>query len=394
MESKTFMLIAGEVSGDMNAAELVLALKDAAKTRGLPFPPQFIGAGGPRMTAAGVDLAFDLTRHAVIGPWEALKKLSQFKRSFDRLLELAIQRQPDVIVLVDFSGFNLRFAAAVKKHIRRRRSVFSNWRPKIVYYVLPQLWASREARVHHLVRHVDLVLSIFPFEKGWYAERVPQLPVEFVGHPMVDRFGIMEARTQTDERRAAKPLILLLPGSRDRELAKHLPVMLATVREIQSKQAARFRIVVPNASLEQQVRQKLPTGSDIELRMGDLAVSLAEADLAIAKSGTVTLECAFFGLPTVVVYITNPLVYAIARRVVKVNHLAMPNLLAREEVFPELLQDAATPNGIANEALTLLNNLTRRAAVQDKLREVVASLGAPGAARRAAEAIWNIVEAG
>ncbi|MBI3192047.1 MAG: lipid-A-disaccharide synthase, partial [Pedosphaera parvula] len=304
MSSPTFMLVAGEVSGDINATELVQALRRDAAARGSPFPPRFFGAGGPRMAAAGVVLAFDLTRHAVIGPWEVFKNYSKLKRTFDHLLKLAIQRQPEVIILVDFSGFNLRVAAALRKHIRQRQSAFTNGNPKIVYYVSPQVWASRPDRVIDLARDVDLVLSIFPFEKEWYARRAPQLPVEFVGHPMVDRYGTKEGGRQKAEGDSSTPLVLLLPGSRAKELSKHLPVMLEAARTMQAQQAVRVRVILPNPVMEQMTRQALPKDSDIEIRMGALAVSLAEADLAIAKSGTVTLEGAFFGVPTVVMYIT------------------------------------------------------------------------------------------
>src|SRR6185295_12669467 len=189
MRRLTFMVIAGEASGDLLAAELVKALKQAPEIRAMPFPPEFFGAGGAAMAEAGVELAVNLTQNTVIGLSDPLRKFWQFKRIFDQLFQLATGREPDVIICVDFSWFNHHFAHAIKKLIRARRGRFINWDPKIVRYVSPQVWASRPGRAHQLERDVDLLLSIFPFEKEWYARHAPGLRVEFVGHPIVDRYG-------------------------------------------------------------------------------------------------------------------------------------------------------------------------------------------------------------
>ena len=180
------MLIAGEASGDLLAAELVSALRASIFIRQLPSAPQFFGAGGREMAAAGVELAFDLTQHSVIGISDVLKNYFKFRRLFNQLLALAIERKPDVIIGVDYGGFNLRFGHAIKQYVRD--NPFSKWNPKIVQFVSPQVWASRPGRADRLAADYDLLLSIFPFEKDWYAQRVPKLRVEFVGHPMVGRF--------------------------------------------------------------------------------------------------------------------------------------------------------------------------------------------------------------
>ena len=177
------MLIAGDPSGDMLAAELVSALRekvlaqtahDSADVQPLQtaLAPRFFGAGGPKMAAAGVEQVFDLTQHSVIGFAEVLKNLGKFKRLFKQLLQVAIERQPDVIIGVDYGGFNLRFAKAIKAHVCANRGAFKNWNPKIVQFVSPQVWASRAGRAYTLAENHDLLLSIFPFEKAWYAQRV------------------------------------------------------------------------------------------------------------------------------------------------------------------------------------------------------------------------------
>src|SRR5208282_2405297 len=171
MKPKTFMLIAGEASGDLLAAELVSALLAASKRSEDGRGSQFFGAGGPKMAAAGVELAFDLTKHAVIGMSDVLINYFKFRRLFNQLLALAIERQPDAIIGVDYGGFNLRFGHAIKEYIRN--NPFSKWNPKIVQFVSPQVWASRPGRANLLATDYDLLLSIFPFEKDWYAQRVP-----------------------------------------------------------------------------------------------------------------------------------------------------------------------------------------------------------------------------
>ena len=175
------MLIAGEASGDLLAAELVSAL------RGKLPDATFFGAGGPRMAESDLELAFDLTQHSVIGISDVLKNYFKFRRLFNQLLALAIERKPDVVIGVDYGGFNLRFGHSVKEYVRN--NPFAKWKPKIVQFVSPQVWASRPGRANLLAADYDLLLSIFPFEKDWYAQRVPQLRVEFVGHPMVGRFN-------------------------------------------------------------------------------------------------------------------------------------------------------------------------------------------------------------
>jgi lipid-A-disaccharide synthase len=394
MNPKQFMLIAGEASGDLLAAELVSALCDAlaANPQSAIRNPQFFGAGGPRMAAAGVELAFDLTQHAVIGMSDVLKNYFKFRRLFNQLLELAIKRQPDAIIGVDYGGFNLRFGHAIKQYVRNNRSASTPWNPKIVQFVSPQVWASRPGRANRLAADYDLLLSIFPFEKDWYAQRVPKLRVEFVGHPMVGRFVSVGTRcSASEDARQRVPTILLLPGSRADELRRHLPVMLRTLKLIREKlPSATAKMVLPDEALKQLADKLSVLPSDAEIKIGNLPQALTQADVAIASTGTVTMECAFFGVPTVTLYKTSWLTYQIAKRIVTVNSLTMPNLLAGEEIFSEFVQDAATPDHIAGAALELLQNEPRRNQIKKRLADVVSSLGGPGANTRAAAAILSL----
>ncbi len=395
------MLIAGEASGDLLAAELVIALRSQ-------WPDaRFIGAGGTKMKVAGVRLAFDLTQHSVIGISDVLKNLSEYRRLFNQLLELAVKQKPDAVIGVDYGGFNLRFGHAVKKFARKSRGA---WNPKIIQFVSPQVWASRPGRARRLAKDYDLLLSIFPFEKDWYARRVPKLRVEFVGHPMIGRFTIDDLRLTSQEPEGSRSRgneaqteretetphvvsyrILLLPGSRAGELQRHLPVMFAALKLIRSKLPdVQAKMVLPNQALKQLAEKMSALPANFEIQTGRLPEALARADAAIASTGTVTMECAFFGVPTVTLYKTSWLTYQIARRIVTVKSLTMPNLLAGGEVFPEFVQNAATPGNIAAAALELLQNEPRRAQIKNRLAEVVSTLGAPGASARAASAISSL----
>ena len=466
MSALRFMLIAGEPSGDSLAAEFVQAFRQLPQVRAMPWPPEFFGAGGPRMSETGVELEIDLTAHAVFGISDVLSQYFKFKGFFVRLFRLALDRRPDAIILVDFGGFNLRFAEAIKRCVRSRVSAFSNWNPKIIHYVSPQVWASRAGRAYQLARNADLLLSIFPFEKAWYAGRVPQLRVEFVGHPMVDRYVNAESGGTSENRRGvvsersgsphpnplprgegtqsssdplieparlvearkstlplpkgqgrgegkghaftaaaswesstrqarnvtdSHPLILLLPGSRKREIEAHLPGMVGAVQQIKASRPIRLRMVLPNPELAEFASSIVRLPQWLEVRTQGLAESLTEADLAIASSGTVTLECAYFHVPTVVLYKTSRLTYEIAKRIITVKHIAMPNLLAGEMVYPELIQGDVTAEAIAGAALAFLNDPARVAGLKPKLTKVVESLGRPGASTRAAEAVLKVI---
>lgn len=380
------MLIAGEASGDLLAAELVSAMRTQLPTSGSHLPI-FFGAGGPKMADAGVELAFDLTQHSVIGISDVLKNYFEFRRLFKQLLASAIERQPEAIIGVDYGGFNLRFGHAIKRYVRE--NPFSKWNPKIVQFVSPQVWASRPGRAKLLETDYDLLLSIFPFEKDWYAERTPKLRVEFVGHPMVGRFTNRATESTSIGNRQLQ--ILLLPGSRTSELKRHLPVMLDALELIQSKlPESRAKMVLPNAALKELADKLSTPPPNVETQVGDLPRALAQAHVAIASTGTVTMECAFFGVPTVTLYITSWSTYQIARRLVTVKSLTMPNLLAGEEVYPEFVQNTASPQNIAGAALELLQNESRRQKIKLQLAKVITSLGGPGACDRAAKAILSL----
>jgi lipid-A-disaccharide synthase len=402
MRRKSFMLVAGEASGDWLAAELVRALREelsGAET--IPtwdyqplqasLDPHFFGAGGPHMAAAGVDLAFDLTAHSVIGLWDPLKNYLRFRRLLLQLHRLALEHRPDAIVFVDFSGFNRRLAHAIRAKVKPQ-DWFHDWDPRLVQYVSPQVWASRPGRVYQIARDYDLLLSIFPFEKQWYARRVPDFKVQFIGHPMLDRYAGLDCRQPPRSKVKDPPDLLLLPGSRPGELARHIPVIQGVLPILRKTfPNLRATLVLPTpARLDQAKKMGLEAG--ITLQLGELPRALKQADLALASTGTVTMECAYCGVPAVTFYKTAWLNYQIAKRIVTVKFLSMPNLLADQAIFPEFIQDAATPENIAAAALELLRDEARREQINARLAQLSSSLGGPGASRRAAAQIVRLLE--
>lgn len=387
--SKRFMVVAGEPSGDTLAAELVRALQQHPSFTQAPFPPKFFGAGGSKMAEAGVDIAFDLTRHAVFGFVDVIKQYLEFQRLFNRLIKLAEERQPDVFIGVDYSGFNRRLAHALKERARAQSGPFANWDPKFVQFVSPQVWASRPGRAYQLEDDLDLLLSIVPFEKDWYANKTPRLHVEYVGHPIVDRLKMFREKRRLASLNQDKPVVLLLPGSRRKEVARHLEVMLAAAAQIKTQVPAEFRIILPNENLAEMARP-LITDSAIKVQIGGLSEALCEATIAIASSGTVTTECAFMQVLTVVLYKLSAPEYEIGKRIVTVNYIALVNLIAGKGIFPEFIQQAATVDNLTTAALLWLKNpLEREKAVQE-LQPVLETFGTGGAAVRGADAIAKL----
>lgn len=358
MTNREIMFIAGEASGDAHAAELIKALRKQAPDL------QVFGAGGPKMKAAGMELVLDLTEHAVVGLVEVLKNYGRFKRIFQQLVSEAESRRPAAVVLVDFPGFNLRFAAQMKK-----RGI------KVIYYISPQLWAWHASRAKQIESDVDLMLTIFPFEKNWYAQHAPRLRVEFVGHPMVDRLAELPAPPIR-----SPGLIALLPGSREREVAKIFPVMAQVV----DLMAEDYHFAA--AAVNEQMAAMM-THPKVEVQIGNAQDLMRRAALAITASGTATMECASFGCPMIVLYKVNWLTYAIGRAMVTVDSLAMPNVIAGRAVVPEFIQHHARPREITRIARRLLANHEMRDAMKRDLAAVVNSLGGPGASDRAAELI-------
>jgi lipid-A-disaccharide synthase len=354
------MFIAGEPSGDNHSAAVIREIKARRPDA------EIFGAGGPKMRDAGMELIVDLTEHAVVGIVEAFKNYGTFKRIFHQLIAEAERRKPDAVILTDYPGFNLRFAAQMK-----RRGI------KVIYFISPQVWAWHASRAKQIERDVDLLLTIFPFEKAWFAEHAPKLRVEFVGHPFADE---VSANPKSEIRNPK--LVLLLPGSREREVAKIFPVMAAAIEKMPSD----VKFIAAAVNEKTAAMMKHPR---VEVQIDKAHELMQRATLAITASGTATMECAFHGCPMVVVYKVNWLTYLLGRMLVKVNWIAMPNVIAGREIVREFIQHDATPEAVAAAAKELLASNEKTEQVKVELSKVIASLGERGASARAAELILS-----
>jgi lipid-A-disaccharide synthase len=366
------LLVAGEASGDLHGATLARAL--TAQAPGLALA----GMGGARMAAAGVRILHGIDRTGVVGGTEVLGRLPALWRIFRSLVRCLAERRPRAVVLIDFPEFNLRLA-------RRARRLGI----PVVYFIAPQVWAWRRGRLRTMARDVSRVLAVFPFEVGLYREA--GVPVEFVGHPLLDVLPAFEREAaRAGLARPKETLVGLLPGSRIEEVRRHLPVLLGAGRRILRRVPdARFVLplapTVPRAVAENAMEAG---GLDVRVLAGDAHRVMAAADLVLVASGTATLETACYGTPMVVLYRLSPLSHALARLLVRgVSAISLPNIIAGRHAVPELIQGEATPIRLARAALTLLQDDAARAAQQLVLREVRARLGQAGAGERAARAV-------
>lgn len=380
-ESFRLMLVAGEESGDAHAAALVRALREAAP--GARF--DLFGSTGAAMSREGVESVVREEDLAITGLVEIARALPRFWAAYKALKRAALERRPDAVVLVDWPDFNLALARAL-----RRRGL------RVVYYISPQLWAWRSHRVRQVRRDVDLLLTILPFERDWYAAR-GVTHVEFVGHPLAGSVTSRLTRAEFCARHGldpSKPIVALLPGSRRKEFERIAPVMLdAAARLLEEIPDTQFVLALAaRRSPEEAARvvEAHPAAAALKPRVrvahDEAREALAASDAAAVCSGTATLEAALLATPLVVVYKESALNWHTLGRLIEVEHYGLVNLVAGERLAPELMQDDFTGATLARELRALLDD-TRNADVRARLREATARLGEGGASRRAADAV-------
>ena len=375
----TIYFAAGEVSADNHGAALMHSLRELRP--GL----KFIGRGGPRMQQiAGAQFRDWIGEAAVLGLWEVLRKYGYFrKQSHQTLGEISVSK-PDAVVLIDYPGFNLRLARAL-----RRRSQSK----KTIYYISPQVWAWNRGRIKKMARLIDLVLCIFPFEANLYSES--GLRAVFVGHPMIENLETQKIETVRDPN-----LIGLFPGSRLREVRKIFPVMIEVARLLlRSRPGLRFCVAAASEGLAREMSEMLRSGQSenrqaIEIILGQTPVLMQQAWAGIVASGSATLEAAYFRMPFVLIYKVAWPTYIAARLVVNVDYLGMPNLLADKQVVPEFIQHEARADAIVEALQSLMEDASMRDKMISEFDAIVGKLGGSGASHRAAEAILEEVRNG
>ena len=373
--AKTVWIMSGETSGDIYGAGICRELKASDSSLTVK------GMGGQHMKKAGVDILVDSTELGVMGLIEVLKLYPMFKRIFNELLARAKEERPDAVVMIDYPGFNRRFAE--KLHAEGI---------PVVWYICPQVWAWKKWRIPTYARIVTKMLVIFPFEKDVF--KGTGLETEFVGHPLVEELAEAPRPAERDPNN-----ILLLPGSRISEVSRLLDPMLETAMVLQKERPElKFTIVTPRESVKDLIDKDLDSyrqrcsGLNVQVINGTATDYMGAADAAIAASGTVTVQAALMGLPLVSVYKMNSLTFAIAKRLVKLDHFTMVNIVSRKEVYEEYVQQEVCPEVLAPALQRIMKGGERREKQEEDLRAVGELLGGKQPAlRRAANAILEVV---
>lgn len=382
-KTQDILIVAGEASGDAHAAALVAGLKTCATHL------RFYGLGGKRMQAEGVVINDDILSLSVIGFFEVLCHLFRLRMIFRRLLEETDRRRPAAAILVDFPGFNLRLARELA-----RRNI------PVYYYISPQIWAWGAGRIRQIKRDVSLMLVLFPFEKQLY-ERAG-VPVTFVGHPLLETRTTVQAPADCRNRLgldSGTPLICLLPGSRSKEVAALLPVMLAACEKLYRQREGRVQFVLLAApSVPEQLFQRCLAASTLPVRTiaGMDHAAVRASDFALVCSGTATLETAIIGTPMAVLYKVNPLTWLLGKLLIRIPYIGLVNVVAGRKVCEEFIQAACSADRLYGHMRAMLDDPSALQQMREELQEVRRVLGerGEGASHRAAAAIAAAIAAG
>ena len=374
------MVVAGEASGDKYGAWLT------AEIRRLLPDAHFFGMGGGLMRGGGVDTLVDADDMAVVGLVEIIAHAGTILRAYRLLKRQFILRRPDLLILIDYQEFNQLLAAAAQKA-----------GVKVLFYISPQVWAWRPRRVHKMARIVDHMAVLFPFEVPLY-ERVG-VPVTFVGHPLLDIIRPTMTRDESFVRFGLKPdraVIGLFPGSRRSELKNLLPAILDSARILNERYPDLQFILplAPSLKREELTEPIHAAGLDVTIIEGLTYDVMQVCDAVISVSGTVTLELALMNVPMVIIYRVSPLTYHVGRRLIRVDHIGICNIVAGERVVQELIQDEANPPAIAGEVGRILDDASYRASIREKLKGVRQKLGSGGCSARLAEVAVDMLGSG
>jgi lipid-A-disaccharide synthase len=375
---KKIFLIAGEASGDLQGAHLLRALKKL-------YPDlECRGLGGPMMAQEGVQLICDLTKESVLGLGDVLRKYFWFAAIFKKALREVELFKPDAIILIDYPGFNLRFAKKIKKRF------------PVIYYISPQIWAWGARRIHTIRKTVTHMIVFFEFEKKLYDKA--KVPATWVGHPLVDVVKPTKSRDELRKEFLKQPdfkLVTLFPGSRHTEVKRILPEMLKTARIIQTRHPKTQFSLSESPTLPQELYEKMISefgaGVTIQTFRARAYDLLSASDFAMITSGTATLEATLSTVPFVIFYKTAQSTFFLGRWLIQIPFIGLVNVVAGRKVVPEFIQHEIRPVTIAQEATYLLEHDDLRDKMIEDLKEVQSKLGPSDAARRAAEAVLKII---
>ena len=337
--ARKIIIITGELSGEIHASHLVEAMSSS-------LPVQFSGIGSKKLREAGVHIVYDYRNISLTGFSEIFGKLKYLREAYHVIKQHIVKEKPSLLILVDFPGFNLRIAKFAKAH-----------HVPVVYFIPPQVWAWRKSRIRKIRERIDKVLCILPFEEQLYKEY--SVDATYVGHPFLNTVKPLYSREDFYSKVGIGqegPIITILPGSRENEVNKHMPILLSIIAKLK-QHLHKPTILLPLAeNIDLHLMEKHLAGhTAIRMFKGLSYDALAYSDLAIAASGSVTLEAAILGTPTIVIYKMSLLSYFLARMLVNVQYISIPNIIASKEIFPEFIQQL-NPEKIAEKALYMLNN--------------------------------------
>ena len=365
------MIIAGEASGDLHGAGVVRELKR------LSPECEVFGIGGDKMQAAGMQLVYHVRELAIMGFWEVLQHLPLIRSVEKTLLALLKVRRPDVVLLIDYPGFNLRFARLARRHGMR-----------IIYYISPQVWAWNPGRVKKMKGVIDKMLVVFPFEVDLY--RKEGIDVEFVGHPLLEVLDEPQERGAFCKRwelAEDKKILGLFPGSRRQEIERIFPAMLGAARILHQHHGTQTIVGVASTLEGDYLQSFLRDDFPVTLIHNATYDAMRNADVALVTSGTATLETGYLRTPMIVAYKTSWLTYLIGRLVVRIKNIGLVNIVAGRTIVPEIIQYQLSPRRLAQEASSLLESDARRKEISEGLAAVREKLGTPGASQRVAKFI-------
>lgn len=372
---KHVMIIAGEASGDLHGANVVKAFKKKTNLK-------FIGIGGNALRKEGVQIILDSKELSVVGIVEVFSKLPHILKGIKTAKRIIARFKPELLILIDFPDFNLFIAG-----IAKRMGI------PVLYYISPQVWAWRSGRIKKIRRLVDHMAVILPFEADFYRKHA--VPVTFVGHPLLDH--VHPVSSEIFEKHISGPPVLgILPGSRDKELFNHLPVMLGAAERLKIHFPDLKVLVSLAPSLDrtvvEEIIEKYRGSLKVELVEGGAANTFYRSTVLVAASGTVTLEAALAGIPSVIIYRVSPMSYYLGKALIRVKYISLVNLIARKALLPELIQEKASSENIFSEVKKFLDNPGQLLLVHKKLLWIRNAFGGPGASDRVADIALNMIK--
>ncbi len=372
------MFSAGEASGDMHGAKLAEVMKQQDPSI------ELIGMGGEQMKKAGVRIVYDIQNLGFIGVGEILRKIPFFFRLRDFLVQTMMEEKPDVLVCIDYPGFNMRLIKKAKEA-----------GIPVVYYILPTIWAWHKSRGRTIAQYTDLAISLFPFEAQMYKEMGTN--VVYAGHPLLDTVHAVRGRDEIVSYLgldAQKKTVLLMPGSRMQEVKGLLPAMLEAAKEI-SNTVPQVQFLLPRAStIDRSVLEQMIAESGVAVHIGETNVydMMAVSTAAIAASGTATLETALMELPTLLIYRVSSLTYWLSKLLVHIDSIGLPNIIMGRRIMPELWQDEVTAENIAHVMIPMLTDTSRHDELKQAMAEVRRTMGQSGAVQRIAKTILEFAK--